>query len=474
MLRRGQRINSLFGASQVVCFTVLTSRTLMAERGGVSCIFVSGPQLQPEITPSCRTRSSLVTTSPLGFPPVNPQLHPHVWKQFKQDYPSSLIFSPFNDARHLLVTGEMHAKSSGKHIDSACSILSFKGGLHHFPDLDRSWLHLAVLRSDLPLACEAPTRSAYRLQRPSWALRSLHRLLNSQGPHARRKVPRPQIPAFRQIRDRRDARLPIPRRSPLRPRRDAQRRISSPSRVLYQVLAPHPRPHSPWRKPFCPRRTLPHKLPIDMLNNPLDKFRLAALVSEYSTIPRPSHPCLCASGRPLSECHTEPTPPRRIHMYVHPAQNLRKMLPEKSRVYLARVLGRRGPIRLSAATDLPDEVHRRRGARRVRSAIAEHEQGSSATWLPRKKGRASTWSASGLRFRSSRPATWSTSRLPRQLRRLGISRGMSAVLMSVWFVQAVQPGLGKHHVRDRREGPRGQVEPSGGRLHRVRRRPSRA
>ncbi|KAJ7145306.1 hypothetical protein C8R43DRAFT_1237469 [Mycena crocata] len=48
--------------------------------------------------------------------------------------------------------------------------------------------------------------------------------------------------------------------------------------------------------------------PVDMFQSSSDKARFTALTSEYSNKARPPHPCPCASGIPLSQCHATDQP----------------------------------------------------------------------------------------------------------------------------------------------------------------------
>ncbi|KAJ7147155.1 hypothetical protein C8R43DRAFT_543344 [Mycena crocata] len=252
------------------------------------------------------------------FPLTELQL-PRKW--LKKEYPDSVIFTPFfSDIRHLMLTGEPTPDSAiPLHLNGALSQLIPGLSLDNcdFPK-DQTYLHLAVLHADLPLAYESVILGTSVQSKDSEGCSALYNgcrhiaLLMREGEIVHQSLLSQFHPNYSLTR--------------------MQELLVQVRRICHFLIIQHSDPNElhgglPLLKLACiagswdliralllhganptPSSLSPEHHPIRFLEKKSAKARFKALISELSTVPRPPRICPCGSERPLKDCHADPQP----------------------------------------------------------------------------------------------------------------------------------------------------------------------
>ncbi|KAJ7461865.1 hypothetical protein B0H11DRAFT_118731 [Mycena galericulata] len=247
------------------------------------------------------------------LPLSNPQLPRPLWKQFKKDFPNSLIFTPFfSDVRHLMLL-----EGPASHLAAVIPV-HFKAILQAFSideavvdggvDQDLSYLHLAVLTGDLPLAYEAVRLGTSvhcknkRGESPLlYGCDLLSLFLRHGKPRTIDSVPA-QVAA---------ACVPYAARMAgvclflIAQHSDPNetREINISVLALACIIGSWDLIHALLLHGAIPTQGLEK-----VFSNETDKMRFRSLVSQLSNLPRPPRICPCGSERPLKECHAHSQP----------------------------------------------------------------------------------------------------------------------------------------------------------------------
>ncbi|KAJ6595686.1 hypothetical protein DFH09DRAFT_1072632 [Mycena vulgaris] len=253
------------------------------------------------------------------LPQFEPQLPRAVWEKLKQDYPDSMIFSPFfSDMRHEMAT---------KKLD--CTVFSAFSSKTEDGAQGGSWLHIAVTQGDLPLAreCVRLGTSIQHTDRRGFSalylgctiLTDYLRLPDGRVPICLNlsagRIPTQEL-AFAIIAQMLQICLfLIEQYADVNETHDGLSLLGLAClgdqwELINAHLVHGARP--------SPSSTPPAQLPAALLQTDFHRAMFKSRVSELSRTPRPCRFCPCGSGLPLTACHGQPEPQPYPAEYICP------------------------------------------------------------------------------------------------------------------------------------------------------------
>ncbi|KAJ7117636.1 hypothetical protein C8R44DRAFT_983126 [Mycena epipterygia] len=260
-----------------------------------------------------------VSTGPRKhMPRSDPQLPRSLWERFKQDFPESLIFTPFfSDVRHIMLLEGPSARLTSAipvHLSQVVQLYSPSGPRPECTDRDLSYLHLAVVQGDLPLAHESLRlgTSVHCTEKNGYSplFYGLEILLHYM----------------------RDGKITlsiagVPSQVEATLQQEAEKHVARICQVCLFLISHHSDPNESHKVDISVfslaciigswdliRALLLHGATPDMrfvikcFKSEADKTRFKSLVSELSTAIRPPRICPCGSQRPLQDCHATRQP----------------------------------------------------------------------------------------------------------------------------------------------------------------------